>query len=197
MFFRWPWDGAATLLGPSGRPLATSPAVQGASPGKTGAEARRPQQKGERVAGARNAPATSTTPASPGTRATPPAGSSTQAPATTPRSFAPKRTPLAAARWERARGAAGHRFRHTTLGSGSTGSGSESTRRCRTKPATSSAAAVPQHQAARSSARRPHHHGNGGPTAATAVSRSDTQRPGEPRTADQTGNKNNGLLETL
>ena len=66
------------------------------------------------------------------------------------RSFAPKRTPLAAARWERARGAAGHRFRHTTLGSGSTGSGSESTRRCRTKPATSSAAAVPQHQAASS-----------------------------------------------
>ena len=62
------------------------------------------------------------------------------------RSFAPKRTPLAAARWERARGAAGHRFRHTTLGSGSTGSGSESTRRCRTKPATSSAAAVPQHR---------------------------------------------------
>ena len=31
MFFRWPWDGAATLLGPSGRPLATSPAVQGAA----------------------------------------------------------------------------------------------------------------------------------------------------------------------
>src|ERR1035437_5508935 len=79
------------------------------------------------------------------------------------RSFAPKRTLLAAARWERARGAAGHRFRHTTLGSGSTGSGSESTRRCRTKPATSPAAAVPQHQAASSSARRPHHHGNGGP----------------------------------
>ena len=83
------------------------------------------------------------------------------------RSFAPKRTPLAAGRWERARGAAGHRFRHTTLGSGSTGSGSESTRRCRTKPATSSAAAVPQHQAASSSARRPHHHGNGGPALRT------------------------------
>src|SRR5450759_1800122 len=31
MFFRWTWDGAATLLGPSGRPLATSPAVQGAA----------------------------------------------------------------------------------------------------------------------------------------------------------------------
>src|ERR1035437_8318749 len=31
MFFRWPSDGAATLLGPSGRPLATSPAVQGAA----------------------------------------------------------------------------------------------------------------------------------------------------------------------
>src|ERR1035437_6872265 len=31
MFFRWPWDGAATLLGPSGRPLATSPAGQGAA----------------------------------------------------------------------------------------------------------------------------------------------------------------------
>ena len=83
------------------------------------------------------------------------------------RSFAPKRTPLAAARWERARGAAGHRFRHTTLGSGATGSGSESTRRCRTKPATSSAAAVPQHQAASSSAQRPHHHGNGGPALPT------------------------------
>src|ERR1035438_5312140 len=78
MFFRWPWDGAATLLGPSGRPLATSPAVQGVSPGRTAAEARRPQHKGERVAGARNAPATSTTPASPGTWTAPPAGSSTQ-----------------------------------------------------------------------------------------------------------------------
>src|ERR1035441_926227 len=31
MFFRWPWDGAATLLEPSGRPLATSPAAQGAA----------------------------------------------------------------------------------------------------------------------------------------------------------------------
>src|ERR1019366_4247219 len=27
----WPWDGVATLVGPSGRPLATSPAVQGAA----------------------------------------------------------------------------------------------------------------------------------------------------------------------
>src|SRR5450759_902246 len=36
------------------------------------------QHKGERVAGARNAPATSTTPASPGTWTAPPAGSSTQ-----------------------------------------------------------------------------------------------------------------------
>src|ERR1035437_2272317 len=36
------------------------------------------QHKGERVAGARDAPATSTTPASPGTWTAPPAGSSTQ-----------------------------------------------------------------------------------------------------------------------
>jgi hypothetical protein len=46
--------------------------------GTTAAGARRPQHKGERVAGARNAPATSTTPASPGTWTAPPAGSSTQ-----------------------------------------------------------------------------------------------------------------------
>src|SRR5665811_1767111 len=46
--------------------------------GTTAAGARRPQHKGERVAGARNAPATGTTPASPGTWTAPPAGSSTQ-----------------------------------------------------------------------------------------------------------------------
>src|SRR5450756_899467 len=77
MFFRWAWDGAATLLGPSGRPLATSPAVQGAAR-DDGGGGRRPQHKGESSAGARNAPATSTTPASPGTWTAPPAGSSTQ-----------------------------------------------------------------------------------------------------------------------
>ena len=102
------------------------------------------------------------------------------------RSFAPKRTPLAAARWERARGAAGHRFRHTTLGSGSTGSGSESTRRCRTKPATSSAAAVPQHQAASSSTQRPHHHGNGGRTANSMARR---KQPPPPLVPTRGGNR--------
>ena len=53
MFFRWPWDGAATLLGPSGRPLATSPAVQGAARdyGGGGAQTAAQGRKGCRRAG--------------------------------------------------------------------------------------------------------------------------------------------------
>src|ERR1035437_6474537 len=47
-------------------------------PGSRAGLRRRPQHKGERVAGARNAPATSTTPALPGTWTAPPVGSSTQ-----------------------------------------------------------------------------------------------------------------------
>src|ERR1019366_3103999 len=77
MFFRWPWDGAATLLGPSGRPLATSPAVQGAARDYGGGGAQTAAQ-GQSSAGARGAPAHCTTPASPGTWPAPPAGSSTQ-----------------------------------------------------------------------------------------------------------------------
>jgi hypothetical protein len=52
MFFRWPWDGAATLLGPSGRPLAMSPAVQGAARdyGGGGAQAAAQGRKGCRRA---------------------------------------------------------------------------------------------------------------------------------------------------
>ena len=55
MFFRWPWDGAATLLGPSGRPLATSPAVQGAARGyggggaQTAAQGRKGCRRAERA----------------------------------------------------------------------------------------------------------------------------------------------------
>src|SRR5450759_747623 len=166
MFFRWPWDGAATLLGPSGRPLATSPAVQGAARDYGGGGALgSTRAKGLPARGTRRQPAPRPPRPVHGPRRPLAPAHSTSHDA---RSFAPKRTPLAAARWERARGAAGHRFRHTTLGSGSTGSGSESTRRCRTKPATSSAAAVPQHQPASSSERRPHHHRHGGtPTANT------------------------------
>src|ERR1019366_7370294 len=53
---------------------------------------------------------------------------------------------------------------------------------------TGAASSSAQQQRQTPGERRPRPPGNGGPTAATAVSRSDTQRPGERRTADQTGN---------
>src|ERR1017187_2521825 len=77
MFFRWPWDGAATLLGPSGRPLATSPAVQGAARdyggggAQTAAQGRKGCRRAERAGNQHHA-------ASPGTWTALPAGSSTQ-----------------------------------------------------------------------------------------------------------------------
>src|SRR5450759_902244 len=127
MFFRWPWDGAATLLGPSGRPLATSPAVQGAARDYGGGGALgSTRAKGLPARGTRRQPAPRPPRPVHGPRRPLAPAHSTSHDA---RSFAPKRTPLAAARWERARGAAGHRFRHTTLGSGSTGRGSECARR--------------------------------------------------------------------
>src|SRR5674476_227709 len=79
--------------------------------GTTAAGAQRPQHKGERVAGARNAPATSTTPASPGTWTAPARWLQHTAPATTP-----GRSRRSGLRWRRP-GGRGHAARQAT-GSG-------------------------------------------------------------------------------
>ena len=100
MFFRWPSDGAATLLGPSGRPLATSPAVQGAARdyggggAQTAAQGRKGCRRAERAGNQHHARLARYMDRA--ARWLQHTGNSHDA-----RSFAPKRTPLAAPRWER------------------------------------------------------------------------------------------------
>jgi hypothetical protein len=256
MFFRWPWDGAATLLGPSGRPLATSPAVQGAARdyggggAQTAAQGRKGCRRAERAGNQHHArlarymdraarwlqhtaPTTATgshggrgtvvraeaNPAASGPQRAehggaprPHRGRQLQRTATTPpRQRRARRTANTDGAPKTAASSAGSNTQRKPAplapAHGNSGSRSkESGKRRR-----GGAETAPRHHCTRQRQQRRQrrlggagsraqrqrqspesggavHHGNGGPTAATAVSRSDTQRPGERRTADQTGN---------